>query len=170
MQMRLQVNSSADDGSRLFGMFGAMHRRPSYPTASRRARVGAGLLSGATLLCGVSAADENLPRGSAQFFDQYCGECHLEDQSGGLDLGVVTFDPANRDNFATWVRMLDRVTAGEMPPKKKPRPAPADLAAFSDVVSTSVQAPAIAVIRFSGPRDGEFLAADEIRIRTPDAK
>jgi hypothetical protein len=33
-----------------------------------------------------------------------------------------------------------------------------------------VKAPAIAAIRFSGPRNGEFLAADEIRITTVDAK
>jgi hypothetical protein len=36
-----------------------------------------------------------------------------------------------------------------------------------------VRAPAastISAIRFSGPRDGEFLAADEIRITTVDAK
>ena len=30
--------------------------------------------------------------------------------------------------------------------------------------------PAIAAIRFSGPRNGEFLAADEIRFTTVDAK
>jgi hypothetical protein len=33
----------------------------------------------------------------------------------------------------------------------------------------TVEAPSIAAIRFSGPRDGEFLAADEIRF-TPAAK
>jgi hypothetical protein len=31
-----------------------------------------------------------------------------------------------------------------------------------------VKAPAIAAIRFSGPRNGEFLAADEIRFTTAD--
>jgi hypothetical protein len=33
-----------------------------------------------------------------------------------------------------------------------------------------VKAPAIAAIRFSGPRNGEFLAVDEIRFTTVDAK
>jgi len=75
---------------------------------------------------------------SAGFFDQYCGECHYEDQSGGLDLSVLAYDPENRDNFATWVRVLDRVTAGEMPPKKKARPAAADLATFTHAVSSSL--------------------------------
>lgn len=92
----------------------------------------------ASLTCGVAFADAALPKGSTEFFDRYCGECHYEDQSGGLDLTVLTFDPANRDNFATWLRMLDRVTAGEMPPKKKDRPAPADLASFTQVVAHSL--------------------------------
>ena len=43
------------------------------------------------------------------------------------------------------------------------RKAPADPVPFFEL---SVQAPAIAAIRLSGPRDGEFLAADEIRITT----
>src|SRR5688572_28449412 len=94
----------------------------------------------ATLLCGVSVADEGLEKGSAEFFDQYCGECHYEDQSGGLDLSVLTFEPGNRDNVATWVRVFDRVTVGEMPPKKKPRPARADLATFTQGVSSSLTA------------------------------
>ena len=72
-------------------------------------------------VCGVSLADEAPIKGSAEFFDQYCSECHYEDQSGGLDLSELTFEPDNRDNFATWVRVFDRVAAGEMPPKEGQR-------------------------------------------------
>ena len=90
-------------------------------------------------MCGVALADDALPQKSTAFFDHYCGECHYEDQSGGLDLSVLTFDPNNRDNFATWVRVLDRLSAGEMPPKKaKQHPAPADRAAFTHAVSSSL--------------------------------
>jgi hypothetical protein len=92
----------------------------------------------ASLLCGVSLADEGPAKVSGEFFDQYCGECHYEDQSGGLDLSVLTFEPGNRDNLATWVRVFDRVAAGEMPPKKKPRPARVDLATFTRTVSASL--------------------------------
>jgi len=93
----------------------------------------------ATLLCGVALADDALTRRSTEFFDRYCGECHYEDQSGGLDLSVLTFDPSNRDNFATWVRVFDRLSAGEMPPKKaKQHPAPADRAAFTGAVAASL--------------------------------
>jgi hypothetical protein len=107
--------------------------------SSRRAALPAFL--GAILLCGVSSANEALRTQSTQFFDRYCGECHYEDQSGGLDLSVLTFEPAHRDNADTWVRIFDRVLSGEMPPKKRQeRPAPADLASFTQVVSSSLTA------------------------------
>jgi mono/diheme cytochrome c family protein len=94
-----------------------------------------------TLLCGVSFAGEEQIAGSAEFFDQHCSECHYEDMSGGLDLSVLKFEPGNADNLATWIRLLDRVAAGEMPPKKrKERPAPAEVATFTRHVSSSVTA------------------------------
>jgi hypothetical protein len=62
----------------------------------------------------------------ARFFEAHCVSCHDADtKSGGLDLSSLKFDPADPDNFARWVKVHDRVAAGEMPPKKKPRP-PAD--------------------------------------------
>ena len=125
---------------RLFGMVGAMHGVLRHFTAPRGGALRA--LIAATLLCGVSLADEAPIKGSAEFFDHFCSECHYEDQSGGLDLSVLTFDPGNSDNFATWVRVFDRVSAGEMPPKKrtKDRPGPADLATFTHTVSSSLTA------------------------------
>jgi hypothetical protein len=113
----------------------------SYRSPARSPRVGAlRVFIAASLLCGVSLADEN-PKGSAKFFDQYCSDCHYEDKKGDLDLSELTFEPGNRDNFATWVRVFDRVSTGEMPPKKrKERPAPTDLATFTHSVSSSLTA------------------------------
>jgi hypothetical protein len=93
----------------------------------------------ASTLVGIVGHADEVPNGSAKFFDEYCGECHYEDQSGGLDLSELKFDPTNRDNLATWVRMFDRVSAGEMPPKKaEKRPATDAVAAFTQAVTTSV--------------------------------
>lgn len=47
------------------------------------------------------------------------------------------------------------------------RKAPGDPVPFFEL---TVKAPAIAAIRFSGPRDGEFLAVDELRFTTADVK
>jgi hypothetical protein len=58
--------------------------------------------------------------------------------------------------------VIDKASVAAVPGRK----APADPVPF---IELTVKAPAIAAIRFSGPRDGEFLAADEIRFTTIDA-
>ena len=59
--------------------------------------------------------------------------------------------------------VVDKASVAAVPGRK----APADPVPFFQL---TVKAPEIAAIRFSGPRNGEFLAADEIRITTVDAK
>jgi hypothetical protein len=56
-------------------------------------------------------------------------------------------------------QVVDKASLAAVPGRK----APADPVPF---VELTVKAPAIAAIRFSGPRNGEFLAADEIRYTT----
>jgi hypothetical protein len=56
-------------------------------------------------------------------------------------------------------KVIDTASIAAVPGRK----APADPVPF---VELTVKAPAIAAIRFSGPRNGEFLAADEIRYTT----
>src|SRR2546430_16107815 len=81
----------------------------------------------------------DLPRASSQFVEQYCVECHDADtKKGGLDLIALKFDPANSTNFSRWVLVHDRVSNGEMPPKKKPRPEAAELEVFTKSLSSSL--------------------------------
>jgi hypothetical protein len=60
-------------------------------------------------------------------------------------------------------QVVDKASIAAAPGRK----APADPVPFFEL---TVNAPAIAAIRFSGPRDGEFLAADEIRFTSADAQ
>src|SRR5881296_3364367 len=81
----------------------------------------------------------DLPRASRQFVEQYCLECHDADtKKGGLDLTALQFDPANSTNFSTWVLVHDRVSNGEMPPKKKARPDSAEAKAFIKSLASSL--------------------------------
>src|SRR6266540_301781 len=82
----------------------------------------------------------DLPRASRQFVEQYCVECHDADaKKGGLDLTALQFDPANSTNFSRWVLVHDRVSNGEMPPKKqKARPEPAEAEAFAKSLATAL--------------------------------
>ena len=57
------------------------------------------------------------------FFETHCYECHDDTTTkGGLDLLALSNNLTNPKTFAEWERIYDRVTKGEMPPEKKPRP------------------------------------------------
>ncbi len=63
--------------------------------------------------------------GADAFLKKNCLACHnATSRSAGLDLSTLSFEPANPANFAAWVKVHDRVSAGEMPPAPIPRPAP----------------------------------------------
>src|SRR5256885_10443761 len=85
----------------------------------------------------VMAGD--VPAVVRQFVENNCVECHDTDtKKGGLDLTALKFDPANSTNFSRWVLVHDRVSNGEMPPKKKPRPEAAELEEFTKSLASSL--------------------------------
>ena len=59
------------------------------------------------------------------FLDTHCMDCHdAEMKKSGLDLAALPTDGADAAALKKWVRVFDRVAAGEMPPaKKKKQPA-----------------------------------------------
>ena len=62
--------------------------------------------------------------GADVFVQKSCAGCHNSvSHIGGLDLTKLAWEPANADNFTTWVKIHDRVSAGEMPPAGMARPA-----------------------------------------------
>ncbi len=85
----------------------------------------------ATLLTAASSTAASAFPPAAAFIEQHCASCHNDtDKEQGLDLTSLAFNPGDRANFDLWVRIHDRVQAGEMPPAKKPRPEPAEATAF----------------------------------------
>jgi len=82
---------------------------------------------------------DDLPPASKHFVEKHCVECHDADtKKGGLDLTGLKFDPANSTNFSKWVLVHDRVSKGEMPPKKKARPEATELEAFTKSLSSAL--------------------------------
>src|SRR5947209_8900411 len=62
-----------------------------------------------------------------RFADKHCVSCHGPDvqrRQLRLDQLKPAFD--DRDAAATWVKVLDRVARGEMPPKSEERPPEAE--------------------------------------------
>jgi hypothetical protein len=50
----------------------------------------------------------------------------------------MKYDPSDSVNFLSWVKVHDRVQAGEMPPKEKKRPDAGDIASFVKTLSSSL--------------------------------
>ena len=73
------------------------------------------------------------------FLEGHCFECHDSDaRKGDLDLSLLALNPNDPSNFARWVKVHDRVSAGEMPPRKKARPSPSDLKAFTNSLEAAL--------------------------------
>jgi len=75
------------------------------------------------------------------FTGKYCTGCHNGTAKvSGLDLASLEFDPSNPSNFAEWVKLYDRLEAGEMPPKSiSKRPDAAEQQAFLKSLSLSLK-------------------------------
>ena len=76
------------------------------------------------------------------FLEQHCMDCHDgEVKKGGLDLAALSTDGTDAAALKKWVRVFDRVAAGEMPPpKKKQRPAVAAVQGFTKALGTDLTA------------------------------
>jgi hypothetical protein len=82
-----------------------------------------------------------VPAAAKAFIEANCASCHDDvEKEGGLDLTALTLQPEERKNFATWLKVHDRVTSGEMPPKKKARPPAGEVASFTGWVGAQLTA------------------------------
>ncbi len=99
------------------------------------------LLGGVALLAldAPSALCAVPPANLARFIDAHCADCHdSTENKGDLDLTALGLNAADPKNFATWVKVHDRVASGEMPPKKRERPETKELASFVTSLSSTL--------------------------------
>jgi len=83
----------------------------------------------------------SVPPPAAAFIEAHCANCHDDvEKKGGLDLTSLALTPDAPKNFATWVKVHDRVLAGEMPPKEKARPPVADVERFAAALAAPLLA------------------------------
>src|SRR6185437_1274172 len=77
--------------------------------------------------------------GGDGFIQKNCSGCHSSSAPAArLDLTKLSYNPANPDNFAIWVKVHDRVSAGEMPPKPLPRPPAESVTQFVNGLSAAL--------------------------------
>ncbi len=111
----------------------ATSRQPSHLKPAMMQRKIATLCSPTlTVLCvliGNTGASE--PTKLDKFLDTNCLECHQGSSAeANLDLGTLTTEIADQANLETWVKIFDRVDAGEMPPKAATEPTAAERQQF----------------------------------------
>lgn len=76
-----------------------------------------------------SSAQADFDQTVKPFFQQHCVKCHGESkQKGDLRVDTLPLDFVNTAVAGNWTEIMDRINNGEMPPKKQPRPDPAEIA------------------------------------------
>ena len=114
------------------------------------------LALGALLSCGHAAS---IPSHAAvtPFLEKYCFDCHDADtKKGDLQLDTLALNFADPAKFAQWEHVFDKVARGEMPPKKKPRPAATEAKPAMDWLRASLH-------QASAARQAIFLAVQRRR-------
>ncbi|HYE33304.1 MAG TPA: DUF1592 domain-containing protein [Methylomirabilota bacterium] len=73
------------------------------------------------------------------FLEAHCYDCHDNDkQEGSLNLQSLKADLRDPHNQELWTKVHDRVRDGEMPPKKRKRPAQQEILPFLHSLSNSI--------------------------------
>lgn len=86
------------------------------------------LLGTASLLIAAAKPDTPLPR----FIAEHCADCHgPETQKAGLRLDTLAVDFRDEATKTKWIHVFDKITSGEMPPKKRERPPQRDIQAVA---------------------------------------
>ena len=94
----------------------------------------------------VRGAVADIPGDVQKFVASHCGDCHSEGTTeGGFDVKSLAGDIQAGDATARWIRAIDRVRLGEMPPKDSSEVKPAERQAFVQQI-------------------GEWLASEQRRI------
>ena len=72
------------------------------------------------------------------FFATNCYMCHSADvKQAGLDLEQFQTETSVKQNKETWLKVLEKLRTGQMPPKGIPRPDKADQEAISKMAKSA---------------------------------
>ena len=95
----------------------------------------------ATLQAAPDLTSAGFARAVRPLFDEHCYDCHGDgEHKGDFSLDKLPLDFSSPEKLRAWVGVLDKMESGEMPPKKEPRPAPAQLAAAGGWLRTALLA------------------------------
>ena len=85
-----------------------------------------------TALSFAHAAEIDFSRDVTPFIQQHCGDCHGADvQKAKLRLDTLKPSFGEKENADCWIKALDKMSAGQMPPASETRPKPEELTAIT---------------------------------------
>ena len=85
------------------------------------------------------------------FLDAHCIDCHGPDvKKANLRLDELKVDFADPDVARAWIKVLDRVHSGEMPPMKRPRPDKKEIAAVTQWLRSTLHEASLQTQRKQG--------------------
>ncbi len=114
---------------------------PPRSTADGPSPLGIRTLAATAALALVATPPAGAAGPDKAFVGDHCTSCHnAEDKKGRLDLTSLGFDATDPANLAVWVKVHDRVTAGEMPPRGRTRPDADRRKAFVEDLARSIAA------------------------------
>jgi hypothetical protein len=88
----------------------------------------------------VAAEDSQSAKQIHSFIQAHCLDCHEGDEAEAkLDLASLKLDFSNAANEQHWVRIIDRVRDGEMPPAEAEKPSQKEVAAFVEAGSAKLR-------------------------------
>jgi hypothetical protein len=111
------------------------------------------------LILSAASLQAAQPKALQNFLENQCLDCHdSEVKKAGLDLSEAKWDLGDRQSFELWVKVHDRVSKGEMPPRtKKTQPTAAERADFAAALHQPLHQASLAAQSSSGRTSGRRL-------------
>ena len=102
------------------------------------------LIASCWLMSGLAAA-QSFQTDVAPLIESSCIYCHDADTETPLNFENLGYDLTDPDTFRQWVKIFDRVHAGEMPPESEERPDPKQLKMALASLKKDLRAASLAV-------------------------
>ena len=114
------------------------------------------------LACGIAQADPGFRDIAKPFLDKHCMTCHDEKRAqAGFRIDRLGDDFQAAKVAEQWKEVIDRIGAGEMPPRSRPRPDPKEAASLVDWVNAPLREVDLAAKKAGGRIPMRRLNRDE---------
>ena len=110
----------------------------------------------------VSHGDISFEKAVQPVLKKHCLDCHGSDKQKG-DVRFDRFAGAPAEDSELWLKVLEQVHSGEMPPKKKQRPTPSELSILKGWIESSAEKASMAFgEKMKRPENGNLVPHEKL--------